>query len=147
MLLWLVLGLILVGAVLGGSGMRRLGRWTSRAAGRWRPGVGMGAILFAFAGLILSVRGGLVVGLPLLALSGVLAVTARRRGGQPAAQSPTAPKISEADARAMLGVSQKATRKEIQEAYVRLMQRAHPDQGGTTGLAAQLNAARDRLLR
>jgi hypothetical protein len=147
MLLWLVLGLILVGAVLGGSGMRRLGRWTSRAAGRWRPGVGMGAILFAFAGLILSVRGGLVVGLPLLALSVVLAVTARRRGGQPAAQSPTAPKISEADARAMLGVSQGATRKEIQEAYVRLMQRAHPDQGGTTGLAAQLNAARDRLLR
>jgi len=27
------------------------------------------------------------------------------------------------------------------------MLRAHPDQGGSTGLAAQLNAARDRLLR
>jgi hypothetical protein len=26
------------------------------------------------------------------------------------------------------------------------MLRAHPDQGGTSGLAAQLNAARDRLL-
>jgi hypothetical protein len=26
------------------------------------------------------------------------------------------------------------------------MQRAHPDHGGSTGLASQLNAARDRLL-
>ena len=147
MLVLFVLGLIVVGAVLGGAGMRRLGRWTNRAAGRWRPGVGVGAVLFAFAGLILSVRGGLVVGVPLLAVSGGLAVIARRRGGKPPAQAPTAPKMSEADARAVLGVSPNATRKEIQEAYLRLMQRAHPDQGGTTGLAAQLNAARDRLLR
>jgi DnaJ-class molecular chaperone len=35
---------------------------------------------------------------------------------------------------------------EIQAAYVRLMRAVHPDAGGTSGLAAQLNAARDRLL-
>ena len=147
MLVLLILGLVVVGAVLGGAGMRRLGRWTNRAAGRWRPGVGVGAVLFAFAGLILSVRGGLVVGVPLLALSGGLAIAARRRAGAFTPQAPTAPKMSEADARAVLGVSPNATRKDIQEAYLRLMQRAHPDQGGTTGLAAQLNAARDRLVR
>jgi hypothetical protein len=142
----LVLGLIVAGAVLGGAGMRRLGRWTGKAAGRWRPGVGVGAVLLAFIGLILSVRGELVEGLPLLALSGVLAVTARRHARQAPAQAPTAPNMSEADARAVLGVPQSATRKEIQAAYIRLMQRVHPDHGGAAGLAAQLNAARDRLL-
>jgi len=30
---------------------------------------------------------------------------------------------------------------------VRLMRRVHPDAGGAEGLAVQLNAARERLLR
>src|SRR5260221_1200011 len=51
------------------------------------------------------------------------------------------------EARSILGVAPEATRAEIQEAYRRLMRRAHPDQGGTTGLASKLNTARDRLLR
>ena len=50
-------------------------------------------------------------------------------------------------ARDILGVSPAATRAEIEAAYRRLIVRAHPDQGGTSGLAAQLNAARDRLLK
>ena len=51
-----------------------------------------------------------------------------------------------ADARAILGVEEGATVEEIRLAYARLMRQAHPDHGGTDGLAAQLNAARDRLL-
>ena len=47
----------------------------------------------------------------------------------------------------MLGVGPAASVQEIQAAYARLMHRAHPDQGGTTGLATQLNIARDRLLK
>jgi curved DNA-binding protein CbpA len=39
-----------------------------------------------------------------------------------------------------------ASKAEIQAAYSRLIRLAHPDKGGTAGLAAQLNAARDRLL-
>ena len=50
------------------------------------------------------------------------------------------------EARRILGVSADATDAEIQEAYTRLMRMAHPDAGGTSGLAAQLNAARDKLL-
>lgn len=53
--------------------------------------------------------------------------------------------MSLAEARALLGVEPAASQAEIEAAYRRLMQRAHPDHGGTTGLAAQLNAARDRL--
>jgi curved DNA-binding protein CbpA len=54
--------------------------------------------------------------------------------------------MSEAEARSLLGVPQAATREEIRAAYLRLIRRAHPDHGGTSGLAAQLNAARERLL-
>lgn len=143
MLLLAVLGLVVAGAVLGGAGMRRLGRWTSRATGRWRPGAGVGAVMLAFAGLAISVRGLWPVGLPLVAVSGILALAARRRPGPPPVKAPV---MSEAEARAVLGVPPNATRKEIQAAYLRLMQRVHPDQGGTSGLASQLNAARKRLL-
>ena len=51
------------------------------------------------------------------------------------------------EARSILGVGAEANAVEIEAAYRRLMLRAHPDHGGSTGLAAQLNAARDRLLK
>lgn len=143
MALLAVLALVLLGAVLGGAGMRRLARWTGRAAGRWRPGVGVGAVLLAFAGLALTVRGLFPIGLVLLAASVVSALLARRRSAKPAVNTSG---MSEAEARAVLGLAPNASRNDIQAAYRRLMQRAHPDQGGTVGLAAQLNAARDRLM-
>jgi curved DNA-binding protein CbpA len=55
--------------------------------------------------------------------------------------------MSLAEARSILGVAEGASPAEIQAAYSRLMRLAHPDKGGTSGLAAQLNAARDRLLK
>ena len=55
--------------------------------------------------------------------------------------------MSEAEARAILGVSADATTQDVQVAWRRVMARAHPDQGGTEGLAARVNAARDRLLK
>jgi curved DNA-binding protein CbpA len=54
--------------------------------------------------------------------------------------------MSLSEARSILGVGPEATPEEVQAAYTRLMRMAHPDKGGTTGLAVQLNAARDRLL-
>jgi curved DNA-binding protein CbpA len=50
------------------------------------------------------------------------------------------------EARSVLGLEEGATPAQIKAAYTRLMRMAHPDKGGTAGLAAQLNAARDRLL-
>ena len=55
--------------------------------------------------------------------------------------------MSAQEARAILGVGPAATPEEIRAAYTRLMRSVHPDKGGTPGLAAQLNAARDRLLK
>jgi hypothetical protein len=146
MLMVLALGLILIGVLIGGAGLRRAGQLTRRLVGPWRPGVGVGALIALFSGAALVARGALAEGAALAALGLVLAVGARRR--PPAA--PTAPEASAMgidEARRMLGVGPDAGPAEIEAAYRRLMMRVHPDHGGASGLAAQLNAARDVLRR
>ncbi|HRY19595.1 MAG TPA: DnaJ domain-containing protein [Candidatus Competibacteraceae bacterium] len=62
-------------------------------------------------------------------------------------ESPGSPGImSQAEAYQILGLPPGAARVDIQSAYRRLIQRVHPDQGGSAYLAAQLNQARDLLL-
>jgi hypothetical protein len=65
---------------------------------------------------------------------------------RPVAAAPKS-RMSADEARRILGVEPDASREEIKAAYARLMRMAHPDKGGTAGLAAQLNAARDVLLK
>jgi len=57
------------------------------------------------------------------------------------------PLISRAEAADLLGVAPDADRETILAAYRRLMARNHPDAGGSAGLAARINAARDQLLK
>ena len=47
----------------------------------------------------------------------------------------------------VLGLNRGATRDEIQAAHRNLMKRFHPDQGGSTYLASQVNEAKDVLLK
>ena len=51
-----------------------------------------------------------------------------------------------AEARALLGVGDRATLQEIRDAHRRLIARVHPDAGGSAELATRVNAARDALV-
>jgi len=55
--------------------------------------------------------------------------------------------MGDQQARDILGVSESANRKEIIKAHKRLMQKLHPDRGGSDYLAQQINKARDTLLK
>jgi hypothetical protein len=111
----------------------------------WRIGAGAAAIV-AFAGAAYAgIRGAWEPAVVLLVLGLWTAMTARQRPVVRRVRE-NAGEPSLAEARSILGVGPQATRAEIQAAYARLIRLAHPDKGGTAGLAAQLNAARDRLL-
>lgn len=114
----------------------------------WRFLSAAGAIAALVAAAVLVIREAWIPAALLLGLAVTLMGSARLnvRRGSPS-PTPSREPMSREDARSILGVGPRATPDEIQAAYTRLMRLAHPDKGGTTGLASQLNAARDRLLR
>jgi len=61
---------------------------------------------------------------------------------------PSAPRgdMSRQDALAVLGLAEGATPDEVRAAHRRLIQRVHPDVGGSADLAARINRAKDILL-
>ena len=141
---WLLVAAVALGLLVWAG---RTGARTGRR--EWRiiaGGLGLAAVV---AGTLTLLRGGWLLGLVLVSSGLALAGLARSpapRPGADAAPAPPADGMSLAEARSVLGVGEAASREEILEAHARLIRRTHPDAGGTDGLAAHLNAARDRLL-
>jgi hypothetical protein len=140
-MLYLVLGALALWLILRSGGRPALKRR------EWRFLTAAFAIA-AFAGAAYAgVREAWVPSAVLVLFGGWLALSTRRAPGPAAAPPPPrADRMGLEEARAILGVGPAATPDEIRAAYMRLMRAVHPDKGGTSGLAAQLNAARDRLL-
>ena len=137
-------------AIILGLGLAWLwGRSEVMRRGGWRVGAGLLSVLLVVVGAILTIRNEWFIGLPMAGLGLVAAMGGRIGRVTPGARQtrPQPVGMSPNEARSILGVQPDATPAEIKLAYTRLMKRAHPDQGGTAGLASQLNAARDALLK
>jgi len=95
-------------------------------------------------------------GLPWLAVGLVLLYSAARRfGNRPAPRKHDAgdastgahaTTMSREEAYQVLGLTPGASPDQIRAEYRRLMKKMHPDQGGTTYLAARINEAKEILL-
>jgi hypothetical protein len=115
---------------------------------QWRVASAVVAVL-AFAGAaLLSLRGDWPVAIVLLVIGLWTAASARHpRAARAKAATVPSEAISISEAYAILDLKPGCTREDVQAAYQRLMKVVHPDRGGGEGLAAKLNAARDRLLK
>ncbi len=136
-LVWLALAAIAVWALV------RLGRQTEgRGRGQWRVAATLFSAVMLGGGVLLAMRGAWLPATGLIGAALWLTLASRHRVVAPRTEA-----MTEAEARSLLGIAADATPQEINAAWKRLMGRAHPDQGGTEGLASRLNAARDRLMK
>ncbi len=136
-LIWLALGAIALWALV------RLGRQGERPGrGQWRVAATLFSAVLLGCGALLAFRAAWLPAAGLIGAGLWLSVASRQRSTPPKSEA-----MTEREARSVLGVAADATPEAIQAAYRKLMGRAHPDRGGTEGLAARVNAARDRLLK
>lgn len=139
-MLYIALGCAALALFLwGGGGRLKPGRR------EWRFIPAAFAIVAFTAAAWFGVRGAWGACVVLVVVGLGLAASTRTVAAAPSRPRPE--KLGLAEARSILGVTEAATEADVKAAYVRLMRMAHPDKGGTAGLAAQLTAARDRLLR
>ena len=111
-------------------------------------GRALGAAVAAVGAVVCGLKGFWLGTVLLAATAACLGPAGPSRGKtRPGDARSNSPDMDRGQACLILGLDPAADRLEIEAAYRRLMRRAHPDQGGTNGLAAQLNAARDVLLR
>lgn len=139
----LILFLLLLLLVFGIRALRRLERERPEQFRKLLKAGGIGALV------LLALRLGSSAFYNLLWLLYFLIPFFRRSqyGSQQTAPPPSSDKMTLKEACSILGVDENATEEQINTAWRRMMQKNHPDQGGSDYLAAKINQARDVLRR
>lgn len=111
------------------------------------------AFLLIGLGVFVETRGLTLPALLLVGAGGYLIFRQRRKArraaegaAQGAAASSGSGAMSREEAFEVLGLGPEASEEDIRRAHHELMQKIHPDRGGTSYLATKLNVARDILL-
>lgn len=128
--------------------------WALRQAGRMTPQQSrrfarqIGGYLLCGVAVLMGLRGNFMVAVPAFTIgAGLLGFNSLL--GQATTNSAAAPtvQLDKQQAYNVLGLNSGASADEIRAAHKRLQRATHPDAGGSTYLAAQINAARDLLLK
>ena len=70
-----------------------------------------------------------------------------RSGEESTELSSSSGNMSESQAIDILGLKDDATKEDVIQAHRRMMQKVHPDRGGSTYLATKINAAKEMLIK
>lgn len=128
-----------------------LGLWWWKSKHRRKIPAAWLGIGGSLVGTVLAAKGMPLVGALLIGASGLwlrYGASLLGKAGPPQPPAPADPRLLDrAEAADLLGVAPDADPATIHAAYRRLMARNHPDAGGSAGLAARINAARDLLLK
>ena len=138
--LFIVLGLVAIVWVLREAG--RISPAKQRIFVRQAAGFGLCAL-----GLILALKGLLIVALPLLGVGAGLLGWQQFGVRSAAKPAPTVTSMDKVEALEVLGLGPSASADDIRAAHKKLLRAIHPDAGGSTYLSAKINAARDLLLK
>jgi len=118
--------------------------------------LGLGLIFLAVTGKLNIIFAFIGSAIPLIArhLPNVLrllgiakSIKSARSNPQNKNTPPSVQTMSQQQALSILGLQTNASKKEIIEAHKRLMQKVHPDKGGSEELATQINHAKKLLLK
>ncbi len=125
--------------------LRQAGRMTPQQSRRFARQIG-GYVLCGVAALM-ALRGNFLIALPAFTIGAGLLGFNGLIGQMNAKPTSTSIQMDKQQAYGILGLQAGASADDIRAAHKRLQRAIHPDAGGSTYLAAQINAARDKLLK
>jgi hypothetical protein len=145
------MGMLLLGAVTLVVGLLLASLVTRLSVSTLRTTVVATIVIFGVLAMVILLMSGRL-GLAIAIGAYVFWLLRLARSGQGQPQEPATPprqsgQMSRAQALDVLGLEVGAQPDDIEAAYKALIVKNHPDQGGTDWLAAQLNEARDVLMR